>query len=82
MEHLDKKGFVFLDGNNNPYWCRMYGDSPWFLRWHEAQKSWVTYRQCDQMEVWGAQEMSLPENEAQLYHDLHEKFINPQRNKP
>ncbi len=77
MEILDKKGFVFLDGNNRPYWCRMYGDDPWFMYWNEGQKSWVTYRQVNGSEVMIAHENALSEEIAEIYHKQHEEFINP-----
>lgn len=75
LEKLDEKGFVFIDGNSRPYWCRMYGDAPWFMYWHEAQKSWVTYRQVNQAEVWQAHQMAIPDEHAEMYHKLHRKFI-------
>ena len=76
METLDEKGFVFLDGNNRPYWCRMYGGNPWYMYWHEGQKSWVTLRRVNGSEVMIAHVKALPEYMAEIYHKQHNDFIN------
>ncbi len=52
MNELNEKGFVFIDDRNRPYWCRLYGNHPWIMYWHEAQKSWVTYKKVTQLEIW------------------------------
>lgn len=70
LQKLDEDGFVFIDGNNRPYWCRMYGDKPWWMYWHEGQKSWVTLRQVNQTEVWSANEMAISDEQAEQYHKL------------
>ena len=72
---LDEKGFVFIDENNRPYWCRMYYDNPWWMYWHENQKSWVTYRKVTQGEVFACSQMKISEDLAEIYHKQHEKFI-------
>ncbi len=74
MEKLDEKGFVFIDDNNKPYWCRMWGDEPWFMYWHEGQKSWVSLRKVSQQEIWFAHALKIPDDQAQVYHDQHEEF--------
>ena len=71
---LDEKGFVFIV-NNRPYWCRMYGGNPWFMYWHDGQKSWVTLRRVNQTEIWMANENAISEDLAQIYHDMHKEFI-------
>jgi hypothetical protein len=75
LEKLDEKGFVFIDDNSRPYWCRMWGDEPWFMYWNDGQKSWVTLRRANQTDIWMANEKKIPDEQAQIYHDLHEKFI-------
>jgi hypothetical protein len=75
LEQLDEKGFVFIDENNRPFWCRMYGGRPWFMRWHEGQKSWVTLKPVNQMDVWMAHEKKISDEQAELYHKKHEEFI-------
>lgn len=74
LEKLDEKGFVFIGSDGMPYWCRMYGKNPWFMYWHHAQNSWVTLKQVDQTDVWLANKNALPEDQANIYHDLHNKF--------
>ena len=76
LEKLDEKGFVFIDKNNRPYWCRMYFDTPWFMYWNDGEKAWVTLRQVTQTEVWAAHEMAIPDYQAELYHKQHEKFVS------
>ena len=76
LEKLDEEGFVFIDGNNNPYWCRMYYGKPMLMRWHEGNKAWVTYREITQSEVWACEEMKIPDEQASIYHQKHDKFIN------
>lgn len=71
---LDEKGFVFLDSASRPYWCCMYHGEPWFMYWHECQKSWVTLRKCSGSEVMLANQKALPEDQANLYHKLHKEF--------
>lgn len=75
LEQLDEKGFVFIDGNSRPYWCRMYYNEPWFMYWHEGNKSWVTLRKVTQTEVWQANEMAISDELAEIYHEQHRKFI-------
>lgn len=76
METLDEKGFVFIDLNYKPFWCRMWEDKPWFFYWHKGQKSWVSSRQVSQTDVLLASKRKVSEQEANLYHQLHERFIN------
>jgi hypothetical protein len=76
LEKLDEKGFVFIDGNNRPYWCRMYYGKPVWMRWNEGTKSWITYREITQSEVWQSELMKIPDEQANIYHEKHDKFIN------
>jgi hypothetical protein len=48
---LDEKGFVFLDDNNRPYKCCMWGDGPWLFYWH-ADGHWVSLKPVSQFQVW------------------------------
>lgn len=73
MKELDEKGFVFIDRNDRPYWCCMYGGRPWFMRWHDAQKSWVTLKEVNQTDIWLAHEKKISNKQAEIYHDLHKK---------
>lgn len=63
---LDSKGFVFLDANNRPFRCAMWGNKPWLFYWQEAQKRWVTLRPVSQMEIF-----SFPHNLTQEEQDLY-----------
>lgn len=74
MKALDEKGFVFMDDLGRPFWCRMCGDQPWFMYWHKHQKSWVTLRAVNQSEVFVASQGKISDEQAQCYHDLHDKF--------
>lgn len=65
LEELDEKGFVFLDHLSRPFWCRMYGDEPWFMYWH-ANQCWVTLRKCTQTEVWNANQKKLARDTANM----------------
>ena len=75
MEKLDEKGFVFIDGNSRPYWCRLWGGVPWFMYWNDSQKSWVTLREVNQTEVWAANEMAISDEMAEIYHKQHREFV-------
>jgi len=72
---LNDKGFVFIDIDSKPYWCRMYDNAPWFLYWNEGQKSWVTLRKVNQTEIWQAYQRVIPKEQAEMYHSSHRKFI-------
>lgn len=74
MEKLDEKGFVFIDNNNRPYWCRLYYGSPWFMYWHDAQKSWVTLKKVTELDVAFANGHKISEEMAEHYHKLHSEF--------
>jgi hypothetical protein len=65
-EKLDKKGFVFLDMDNRPFRCAMWGDEPWLFYWHDHQKAWVFLRPVPQSEVW-----NFPRNLTQKQQDLY-----------
>lgn len=69
LEKLDEKGFVFIGNDQKPYWCRTYDKEAWLLWWH-PDKKWVTKRKVSQSEVWLFNEGALPNEEAQLYHNL------------
>jgi hypothetical protein len=68
---LDEKGFVFIDDSSRPYWCRMWGGHPWFFYWNEGPKGWVSLRVVSQSDIWLAQQKQISDEQAQLYHDLH-----------
>lgn len=73
---LDEKGFVFIGTDGKPYWCRIYFKEPWLMYWHEANKAWVTLRKIDNSgEIMVAHENKIDNEQAQVYHDLHEKFM-------
>ncbi|QMW06336.1 hypothetical protein [Spirosoma foliorum] len=73
-ELLDEKGFVFLDGGNRPYWIRLWDGEPWLFYWH-ADNSWVSLRKTNQNEIWQASQVRLPDEKAELYHQLHAKRV-------
>ncbi len=73
---LNDNGFVFLDDNNRPFLCRMWGGNPWLFYWHEGQKSWVTHTPVNTSNVMLYYEKALDDDQANLYHDLHKKFEN------
>jgi len=58
-------GFVFLDENNEPTYCRYWGDSLWLFYLH-PDKKWVSLRGISHEEM-----LKLPKNlsyeEQQLY---------------
>ena len=72
---LDEKGFVFIGSDGKPYWCRIYGEVPWFMYWHESQKSWVTLQQVNTAQIMFAYENKLSDKDAQIYHELHDKSL-------
>ena len=73
MKKLNEKGFVFIDKNDRPYWCRIYGEKPWFMYWHDGQSSWVTLREVNQMDIFIAYESKISNAQAEIYHNEHEK---------
>jgi hypothetical protein len=74
LEMLDENGFIFLDDASRPYWCRMWHGRPWLMYWHEAQRSFVTLREVNQMDIWSFPH-NLSERNQQLYRDQHDKFM-------
>jgi hypothetical protein len=76
MDKLDEKGFVFIDDNSRPFWCCMYFGNPMYMYWHEAQKSWVTLRVINQVDIWRAYEKKIPDDQAEIYHKQHSEFEN------
>ena len=73
---LDEKGFVFIANNQGvtlAYWCRIWNDEPWFFYWNEGSKGWVSLRRVNQSDIWFANNQSIPEEQAKIYHDLHNK---------
>ncbi len=71
---LDKKGFVFIDDKDIPYWVAFRYDKPMIAYWHNAQKSWVNLREVSQNEVMFMKQKALPDEQAMIYHNLHAKF--------
>lgn len=71
METLDEKGFVFLDSVGRPYHVRMWETQPWLFYWHPDNK-WVSLRSITQADVWKFHERALPEEQAQIYHDIND----------
>lgn len=45
MAVLDEKGFVFLDDNGKPFWCRLWEGEAWMFYWH-PDKRWVSIKRC------------------------------------
>lgn len=74
MDELDEKGFIFLDDADRPYWCRMWGDSPWLFYWHPDYK-WVSLRQLSQTDIWRFPH-NLSEEEQQIYIDKHQEYVD------
>lgn len=72
FEQLDEKGFVFLDSKGDPYYCRMWGESPWLFYWH-PDNHWVSLREVTQMEIWHMP-VPLSSDEADLYHNKHRRI--------
>lgn len=73
MKELSEKGFVFIDDKNTPYWVRKWGNGAWIFYWHDGQKSWVSYRQINQSEVWEFNSRSIADDQAEIYHAQHKK---------
>jgi hypothetical protein len=73
---VDEKGFVIIDANNRPYWYTLYNGEPWVMYWHDAQKAWVTLKKVNQVNIYSAYDMKISDEEAEIYHELHRKFIN------
>lgn len=71
-ESLDEDGFVFLNGNGRPLWCRLWEGEPWLFRWH-VDNHWVSWCKIEQDEI-----ESFPRNLSQLqqglYHQQHKKW--------
>ncbi len=74
-KQLDEKGFVFIGNDGKPYWIALYHGTPWIFYWHIHNKAWVTLRQTNQMEIWQSSPHAMPDDHAQHYHDLNEKFL-------
>lgn len=72
---LDEKGFVFIDRQNRPFWCRMLGGDPWVCYWH-AEQQWVTLRRVGMGDVAAARTMAIPEEQAEIYHRLHREYLD------
>ena len=70
LKKLDEKGFVFIT-KNRPYWCCIYGNTPWFMYWNDG--SWVTLREVNQTDIRLAKKMAIPEKEANIYHEQQKK---------
>lgn len=72
LESLGEQGFAFLDRQNRPYLCRMWGSQAWLFYWH-PEDHWVSLRPVTQAEVW-----SFPHNltaaQVQLYQAKHEAW--------
>ncbi len=75
IDILDEKGFVFIGNDEKPYRCRIYCDEAWIMYWHEGNKAWVTLKKVNQSEIWGATEKKIPDEQAQIYHNLHKSFM-------
>jgi len=65
-KQLDEAGFVFRGTDNKIYLCRMRTDTPWFFYWH-PDGAWVSLKAVTQIDVWGAYEQRLSDEEALLY---------------
>jgi len=77
MEKLDEKGFVFMF-YAKATWCCIREGSPWFMYWHNAQKSWVTLYRVNEAEISMARETKISYDMAELYHQLHAKQFDDQ----
>ena len=73
MKELDEHGFIFLDDNQRPFLCRMWGGKPWLFYWH-SENHWVSLREVTQSEIFMFPH-NLTEEHQQLYHDLNEVWI-------
>jgi hypothetical protein len=69
MKELDETGFVFLDDNQRPYKCAMWGKAAWLFYWH-PEGHWTSARRVTQMDIW-TMPRNLSDEQQQLYHDEH-----------
>lgn len=75
---LTEKGFVFIGSDHKPYLCCMYGGEPWFMWWHEYDKTWITLRRVNQTEIFFAHENAMAPEHQDMYHELHQEYLNLQ----
>ncbi len=74
MDVLDEKGYVFIDGNNNPFHVKIWCDDPWLFYWH-PDKKWVSIRRLNGPDVMIMGQNKISESEAKIYHDLNDKDL-------
>ena len=71
-------GVVFLDqsnGNSRPVAIiRVASGAPWFYRWSDGNKNWVSLRPCSLWEAVGLKDC-LPAEQAALYGIQHDPSI-------
>lgn len=68
---LDERGFIFLDANSQPYWCRIWGGAPW-LFYLDSGNMWVSVRRVTQMDIWSYPH-NLSENQQNIYRQAWER---------
>ena len=75
MKKLDEKGFVFIDDDSKPFWIRMYFGIPKIMYWNQGQQSWVVLRDATQGDIRHGESRKIPDDQAELYHQMHSRFI-------
>lgn len=73
-ELLDEKGFVFYIAHYAHWVCSWEGE-PWLFRWNNALKKWISIKKLTQTEVWGLNKSAIPEQDAEVYHQLYQKNL-------
>lgn len=69
-EHLATNGFVIIDALSRPFYvCEQ---TKWLSGWHPG-KYWVRQREINDAFIAQWEPEAIPADQAQLYHDLHEK---------
>jgi hypothetical protein len=74
IAELDKRGFVFIDDKDMPYWVAIRYGKPMLAYWHEVQKSWVNLREVTLIEIGFMYQRRLEDELAMYYHKLHANF--------
>lgn len=65
--NLTEKGFVFLDEEDKPFYCRMWGKDAWLFYWIDSQKKWVSLRKITRDEIWNFSLGRLKNKDAEIY---------------
>jgi len=68
-------GGVFIE-RGRPWLVAKLGDKPWLCYWHKHQRSWVTQRELTETEYLCGLAKSIPPEQAEHYHKLHEEYLS------